>query len=271
MTSLVAWVGADSRGPSSLNLATDSRITWPASTSTTYHWDHGKKVFASATTPLVVGFVGDVLFPALMVPSIVDRIDRGVFRADGSTANGLIAALRREWRDYPTAQRRPVSIYIAHRIGNGMSASFRLTSLSHQGRASADWMMEEVSISPTSSCLVIDGSGRIVVRDSLAAWQTSSAADTSRAIFSGFVDAVVSGVDPNSGGAPQLGCLYRKGAGRLLGIVHNGQRYFAGTHLIGDETLDGVEWRNSLFERTDGRTKTRLHGAQPQPRPSMGH
>ena len=28
MTSLVAWVGADSRGPASLNIAADSRITW---------------------------------------------------------------------------------------------------------------------------------------------------------------------------------------------------------------------------------------------------
>lgn len=61
-------------------------------------------------------------------------------------------------------------------------------------------------------------------------------------------------IDPNSGGAPQLGCIYRTGSGRLLGIIHDSQRYFAGTHLIGDEALDGIEWRNSLFERADGRT-----------------
>lgn len=269
MTSLVAWVGADTRGPSSLNLATDSRITWPAGASTAYHWDHGKKVFASATAPLVVGFVGDVLFPALMLPSIIDRVDRSVFRADGSTAEGLIAALRREWREYPISERRPLSIYIAYRIGEGMSASFKLTSLTYQTQTPEGWTREDIPVPPTSTCLATDGSGRIVVQDALATWQASSAAGTSRAIFSGFVDSVISGMDPRSGGAPQLGCIYRKGSGRLLGIVHNGQRYFAGSHLIGDEALDGVEWRNSLFERTDGRTKARLCDAQPQPRPSM--
>ena len=92
------------------------------------------------------------------------------------------------------------------------------------------------------------------------------AAYSNRKVFSGFVDAVTARVDPNSGGAPQLGCIYRTGPGRLLGIIHDSQRYFAGAHLIGDEALDGVEWRNALFERADGHTKRRLPGAQPQPR-----
>jgi hypothetical protein len=116
---------------------------------------------------------------------------------------------------------------------------------------------------------VIDGSGKAAIKNALSAWQASSAADTSRAVFSGFVDAVTARVDPDSGGAPQLGSLYRIGAGRLLGIIHDGQRYFAGAHLIGNETIDGIEWRNALFERADGHSKQRLAGAQPQPRPAM--
>jgi hypothetical protein len=267
MTSLVAWVGADSRGPASLNIATDSRITWTPSASPSYHWDQGKKVFASLTAPLVIGFVGDVLFPALALPGIIERIDRGVFRADGSIVDGVIAALRREWRDYPAAERRAVSIYIAHRIGDDRSCRFYLTCLSHRVSTPTDWMIKDVPIPSISACLTIDGSGRVAVIDALKVWQTSSAADTSRAVFSGFVDAVISNVDPDSGGAPQLGSLYRIGAGRLLGIIHDDQRYFAGAHLIGDESLDGIEWRNALFERADGRSKSRLASAQPQPRP----
>jgi hypothetical protein len=54
-----------------------------------------------------------------------------------------------------------------------------------------------------------------------------------------------------------------------MGIIHNDQRYFAGMHLIGDEFLNGVEWRNALFERADGRTKLRLVDAQVQRRPMM--
>jgi hypothetical protein len=74
MTSLVAWVGADSHGPASLNIAADSRISWAVRRSAAYHWDQGKKVFASSTVPLVIGFVGDVLFPALVLPGIIDLV-----------------------------------------------------------------------------------------------------------------------------------------------------------------------------------------------------
>ena len=74
MTSLVAWVASDSHGPASLNLASDSRISWTAGRSVVHHWDHGKKVFASATSPVIVGYVGDVLFPDARLAG-VDRSD----------------------------------------------------------------------------------------------------------------------------------------------------------------------------------------------------
>lgn len=269
MTSLVAWVGADSRGPASLSIAADSRITWAAGEPAARHFDHGKKVFASSTAPLVAGFTGDVLFPALMLPAIIDRLDRGVFRAEGSTVNGVVAAIRREWREYPIPERRAVNIYIADRTGEGTASRFRLTAMRYQPRASADWTIGDIPIPQTSTCVKIDGSGSAAVRATLNKWQSTAVAGTSRAVFSGFVDAVISGVDPDSGGAPQLGCLYRAGPGQLLGIIHDNQRYFAGAPLIGDEALDTIEWRNALYERADGHTKLRLAGAQPQPRPAM--
>lgn len=150
-----------------------------------------------------------------------------------------------------------------------MLSKFRLTQLSHRRRGTPDWVIRDIAVTSTSSCLVIDGSGKASVQRALASWTDSSAGGTSRAVFSGFVDGVVSGIDSDSGGAPQLGSLYRVGGGRLLGIVHNGQRYFAGSHLVGNEAAEGLEWRNALFERADGRTKSRLAGAQAQPRPMM--
>jgi hypothetical protein len=267
MTSLVAWVGADPRGPASLNIAADSRITWRPENSAAHHWDQGKKVFASSSVPLVIGFVGDVLFPALVLPGVIDRIDRGVFRPDGSVVEGVISALRRGWRDYPPVERRDVNVYVAYRAGERMSCRFQLTFLSYRTGSAMGWTARDIPVPASSAFLKIDGSGKAAVNEALAAWQETSAADTSRAVFSGFVDAVTARVDPNSGGAPQLGCIYRTGPGRLLGIIHDSQRYFAGARLIGDEALDGVEWRNALFERADGHTKKRLPGAQLQPRP----
>jgi len=265
---LVVWVGADSRGPASLNIASDSRIGWTTGRSVLYHWDHGKKIFASSAAPLIVGYVGDVLFPSLVLPGAIDRIDRQVFRADGATVEGLISVLRREWRDYPAEMRHPVTIYIGHRVGERMLAEFRLTALSNPDGGIDSWQARDIPVLPTSPWPVIDGSGRTAITKALKAWQESTAAGTSRSVFSGFVDAVVSGVDPLSGGSPQLASLYRIGTGRLLGIIHRNQRYFAGMHLIGDEAVENVEWRNALFERTDGYTKALLRGAQPQPRPS---
>lgn len=231
VTSLVAWVAADTRGPSSLNIATDSRITWSSDQPASYGWDYAQKVFASTKVPLLVGFVGDVLFPALVVPGIISRIDRGVFRSDGSIAEGVVEALRRAWREYPPAERRPLNIYLAHRIGDGVSAHFTLTAVSYKPDGAKKWTIQHIPVPSASQVLVVDGSGRIAVRAALDAWQKTAAAETSRAIYSGFGDGVVSGVDPNSGGTPQLGCIYRIGAGRLLGIIHKNRRYFAGSQL----------------------------------------
>ncbi len=141
MTSLVAWVGADSRGPASMNIASDSRISWMVGRSVSHHWDQGKKIFASMAVPLIVGYVGDVLFPTLVLPGVIDRIDRQVFRTDGAAVEGLISAIRREWRDYPAEERRPLRIYIGHRIGEGMSSTFRLTQLSNHDGGINSWQI----------------------------------------------------------------------------------------------------------------------------------
>lgn len=266
MTSLIAWIGADQRGPASLNIATDSRITWNPDVAPRDYWDQAKKVFVSRTEPLVIGFVGDVLFPMLAVPAVIDRIEHGVYPGGERIVEGVTQGIRHLWSEYPAGQRGGVTIYIATRHGSGMTAKFELASLVYSKR-SKEWVTVNYSIPLTSSLVVVDGSGRASVSSSLQSWEASSVGGTSRAVFAGFVDAIVSGKDPYSGGSPQIGSLFRVGGGNLLGIVHQGQRYFAGAHLIGDEVVEGVDWRNELFERADGRSKKRLPGAQPQPRP----
>jgi hypothetical protein len=149
-----------------------------------------------------------------------------------------------------------------------MKAAFRLTVLANGDGRDQSWSVQEIAVARNSALLATGGSGGGPVRQAVEAWNATSAAGTSRAIFSGFVDAVVSGEDPQTGGAPQLASIYRVGPARLTGILHQGQRYFAGAHLIGDEEVGGIEWRNALFERADGNSKARLPTAQPQPRPA---
>lgn len=65
MTAFLSWVGVDHRGPASLYLASDSRISW--TDNEVRSWDRGRKVFACSRTPDVLGYVGDVLFPSLVL------------------------------------------------------------------------------------------------------------------------------------------------------------------------------------------------------------
>ena len=264
MTSLVVWSGADSRGPASLNIASDSRISWSGNGERRC-WDQAQKVYAAGSVPLLIGYVGDVLFPSLVLPSLIDRIDHGLFRADGEVVDGVLSILRQGWKSYPQQEQRSVTFYLGRRQSEAMSASFELHRLSVD--ASGKWNQEGIPVPAQSARLAVVGTGRSAMVAASDRWQTSTAAGTSRAVFSAFIDALDSGSDPSTGGSPQLGCLYRVGPGRLLGIVHRGQRHYAGAPLIGDEEVEVVEWRNSLFERTDGRSRSRLRDAKAQPRP----
>ena len=148
-----------------------------------------------------------------------------------------------------------------------MKSTFGLTVMSHAGKSTSRWSTTEIEIPARSEVIIVDGSGKSSIKHSLSLWQLSSAAGTSRAVFSALVESIVQGQDPNSGGAPQLGSLYRIGNGRLIGIIHNNQRYFAGAKLLGPERNLPLEWRNDLFEIADGQRKIRKSKAQPhQPR-----
>lgn len=261
MTSVTVWVAADDRGPSSLNVATDSRISW-ASADTTSTWDQARKVFAASTQPLIVGFLGDVLFPTIAIPTVIDRIDRGVFNESAPVAEIVVSAIQMLWKDFPSDQRRSQKIFLGERLGEKMSSRFRLTVMTHDGARDGRWGVSPVDVPNQSAVVVLDGSGGPFIRKSLALWQESPAQGTSRAIFSAFVESVAGGSDPYSGGAPQLGSLYRVGNGRLLGIVYGDRRYFSGAQLTGSEETGAIEWRNGLFEIADGMRKTRAAGAQ---------
>ncbi len=258
MTSVAIWAGVDTHGVASVYIASDSRITWGVS----HHWDQGRKVFACNLKSHIFGYWGDVLFPALALPLIADRIDRGLLaNTDNDWHNDVSQAIRRLWSDYPVNERRDLGLVHGFRIGDGTQCLFSLAITTYE-RLSDTWQTRQIPMPTESALLEVAGSGTKAVRRSHELWQSSHAANTSRAVFSAFCDYISSGVDPNTGGAPQLVGLYRIGPGRLFGIVHTDQRYFAGAALTGADALEGIEWRNHLFERVDAATKRRLRGAQ---------
>jgi len=282
MTSLVAWVAGHTKGQASLNIATDNRISWSGTSNGRLAaldtWDQGRKVFASRRYPIIAGYCGDVLFPIISIPALIDRIDAGgptedyiSPRAISQIVGNLIGRLKAGWEAYP--KKAPLTIYLGYRedrsiptTGVKEDPAFYLLRLSTSESRGWDWNITAIPLPLTSHLVASDGSGGTAIRNHVDAWNATASGHTSRAIYSAFVDAVVSGVDPLSGGAPQLASIYRKGPGKLLGIVHRNAAYYAGLPVNAKDNLTSVEFRNANFERVDVRGSL-LKGAQRQDRP----
>ena len=247
MTSLVSWIGADSRGPASVYIATDSRISWDA----TQHWDKGRKVFACRHQPEIFGYVGDVLFPTLVIGQVVNAIDEGLILQSSDTpqqkADKIGAAIEKAFFGMPTTQQNDFKIIYVTRQNEKMEASFHAFAISWNKTTS--WSTEIIETPSTSDTIVIWGSGATSIGRWKDRWNQSSQKDTSRAVFSCLCDSIQDGADPRSGGSPQLVGIYRIGAGRLFGVVSDDTTHLFGLQIAGS-TLNAstVEWRNRFFE-----------------------
>ena len=128
--------------------------------------------------------------------------------------------------------------------------------------------MNRIEFPVSSGIMAVLGSGRAAFQASYDRWQHSDAAGTSRTVFSALGDAMRAGVDPNTGGPPQLVGLYRIGSGRTFGIIWEGKRYFYGTEVKHAARFETVNWHNELFEIGDPGSLGRRIDSQPQPRPN---
>ena len=258
VTTIAAWAGVDTHGVSSVYIASDSRITWGAQT----RWDQGRKTFASEKFPYIFGYWGDVLFPAMVIPQVVESIDRGLIRLNPNRSFGAVgSAIRRLWLGYPPGQRRDCGILMAHRLGSGMKSNFTFASFTYEAKTDL-WKRRSIAMPTQSAELRIAGSGARSVQSTKKLWDASRHGGTSRAVFSAICESILSGSDPLSGGGPQLVGLRRIGNGHTFGVAVEGQRYFAGTRVRRDDVSEEVEWFNDLFERVDGTTMRRLPDAQ---------
>lgn len=248
MTSFVAWVGVDSRGPASLHLASDSRISWADKA----HWDCGRKLFACSTSPHIFGYVGDVLFPSLVLGQIAAAIETEMYKRDALATDRferIRQQVSRSFTGYPAFARKPFSIVHGTRQGEYMDCEFVLSVLSWS--VDTGWKTISLDTPKMSSALWISGTGKNMIEQWQSHWDSSSQGNTSRAVFGAFCDALHGGVDPMSGGGPQLASLYRKGSGRSIGCFYRGAPYLYGMLIDSDPARMEIEWRNELFERCD--------------------
>ena len=268
MTLLVCWAGVDTHGPSSLYIASDSRISWDKATK----FDAGRKVFAFSRWPDVLGYCGDVLFPSMALNQIVDLADAGLLFAPDFSPKQKFQAIVEKLNDlcaqYPalSAGLAKNKLTIVHGSRDPLNNKiFFCHSISWA--SGTGWRGEKREMPNASGVLFALGTGAEDFLENYQRYSTGPTKDTSRAVFHCFCDSLMNASDPSVGGAPQLVGLIRKPRSTAFtaGVIYKGKRTFLGAHIDNLRNFDTVLWRNANFEICNGRTMQRLPNAQPQP------
>lgn len=261
MTSLAAMVARDSRGPSSLYLITDSRITWGGSAQ---HWDAGRKTFASPTSADIFGYCGDAYFMPMSLGQVLSIAASKVLDLSSPEADArhrlILSLLTPSLSMMKTKHVLPMTLFHGGRDRDLMTSRFRLWRSQFDPKTML-WSDEELVVEDRSYLATTDGSGKTHVEKFERKAAKTSAAGTSRSAVHAFCTSLRSASDPFSGGAPQLVGLWRKGHAKQFGFCWNGKSFVGGMQVTSDLDCEGVEWFNHLFERCDGRTGQRLAGS----------
>lgn len=269
MTSLAIALAVDARGPSALYIITDSRITWRGSSG---RWDGARKTFASQHAD-IFGFCGDGFFPPVILQQVLLQSSLGLLydkAADSLTRHTIVMdAIRRTLKNAVNAPIDSFSLFHGTRDGEGMGSQFLLWDI-HYYPMLDKLESRRIDLTTQQSYLVhVAGTGDNVIMEKATAWAGSKAHGTSRAAIASFCDALRSGVDIRSGGAPQLVGLWRIGTARTFGFIWNSRKYVSGLELPPTAKWDQVGWFNENFERCDGGTGLRMKGAQEHIRPEF--
>jgi hypothetical protein len=265
MTTLIGWLGVDSRGPSSLYLAADSRFTWTPDVT----WDYGRKLFASRSGPVILGYCGDVLFASHGIGQALQLLEAGLLHPEATAPEARVASLaeflKGSLHTYPSSQQREFSVVYASRIGPDRHPLFFVAEISWS--PSVGWSSVSATLPNESAVVIARGSGQ---RDFVAPygrWKDGEVGRTSRAVYSAFCDHLANGTDPRTGGPPQLVGLYRTGPAVTFGVIYSGARWLSGARVPDGAVPPDIEWRDELFQRCDGRTMAVKSDAQRHARP----
>jgi len=262
MTLIVSWIGVDSRGPASLYMMSDSRISWGKDS-----WDFGKKVFAFKNSSDVIGYCGDVHFPLQVISQVVNLADNGIIFNDSHSSSKKFERIKYKIKEllesYPKKYMNDsFSILYGTRASKKEFVCYELC-----WNKLNKWSDRKISYSEYSDKVFVLGSGTEEFNSKYELYQKSDIQRTSRAIYQCFSDTLMNIKDPLCGGAPQLVGLYRIRNGIDYGIVYKDERYLSGIKVDNLGNFEQIEWRNELFERFDGKTKKIIKGAQKQPNP----
>ncbi|MFG0407853.1 hypothetical protein [Pseudomonas sp. XWY-1] len=262
MTTVVAWAAYDNRGPTSVYMASDSRISWNGNTA----WDYARKVFSCSNFPDLIAYVGEVLFTVQVISQWVSLSDSGeVFERDSSPEQrfeSLCTLVKRSFASYP----KPLAQDNFSIVFCSLNQT-RNIFVGKLNRKDSQWSIEHPKIPNKSDLILVEGSGKSSFTGIYSKFEKSEIGRTSRAVYSAFCIHVEKGLDKSTGAPPQLAAIYKKGISKPLGVVWKGKSYIFGIEVSDSERLGISDWRNYCFELCDARTLKIKVGAQRQPIP----
>ena len=272
MTLIVSWVALDGKKerlePSSIYIASDSRISWSNN-----HFDYGQKVLGCKNYPDIFGYCGDVLFPLMILSQIIEVIDSGLLYEKAITNeekfNIILQQLTDSIRKYPVDFQNIISnsIDIIH-ASRDVKGKFECCVYKWSKKDNV-WEMEILPMPEQSGLLYASGSGGNEFKSNFVRFQKGDSAGTSRNIFQCLCDTLNNIKDKFCGGSPQLIGLYRKNNSVSLGVIYNNRRFLNGYEVSNIGALNSIGWRNQLFEICDGETMRIKDNSQRQPNPLM--
>lgn len=272
MTTLLSWASFSDTGeapdkPRAVYLASDSRITW---NTVDHRWDSGRKVFAGITAPHLFGFAGDVVLPGLILGQVSAAIEAGILIDPLATVDeqhqAVLGAVRRGVATTVATPSVDFTIHHLMRSADWPNTEFRAWKIVYDV-TERQCTSTPIAIPATTGLIASFGTGQVAAREHRVKWLLSDIGSRSRAILSAFQDAIVSGDDPLSGGAPQLAALYTRGPPVQIGLVIGERRFLNGLEVEVSPMLNAVEWRDRLGQRVDPVTGLPMPGARRFVRP----
>ena len=253
MTLLVSWTGIDSRGPASVYIAADSRLTWGGDQG---HFDHAVKTYAMHNFPAIIGYCGDALASQMIIAQ-ANALVSSVMNPERATLNAIanlfLRSMKRSYRNYPkNLSSGSFTVAICGKrtlASNGEFECYKIRS---------DFNNTSISIiefPSESGPLMIAGSG---AQSFQGVFQEHCVDDnpnrsTIRDVFHAFSQAIGTGLDQTVGPIPQIVSVIRKPntGGFHCGIVCDQKRYINGQLIDADQLDSESVWFNQNFEITD--------------------
>lgn len=255
LTSVIAWLAVDSRQPTGLYFASDSRRSLEGGE----FWDDCIKLYAPEGSEDIFAFSGDVKFAQDFLTSTCaaiesDQLPPGLKISPHGRAEWIEENLRSKVSKTQGALQYNTTILYGTRFGWGPRAIFYLKSYGINAR-SGEISVRELSTEMKNSAVIeLSGSGQTYIKHAVDA-TTEVAGDFSRAFFAGFCHSVLSGNDKLSGGAIQLVNIGCKSTSRHIGVVLPQGAYYRGQRCTESDVLgdSNTNWRNTKFERVSAK------------------